>query len=164
MWMHSRALSPLFAAAFVLLLGGCATVRPPSNATAVKQTMTVTAYDPGKESCGWKRKWCGLGPAVYAYGPNKGKPKKVGITASGTKAREPKGSQPGTIAADTTRYPFGTLMYVPGYGYGRVEDRGGAIKGDHIDVFFKKRRVALEWGRQTQPVVVWLPRERQARR
>ena len=30
----------------------------------------------------------------------------------------------GTIAADTRRYPFGTIMYVPGYGYGRVEDRG----------------------------------------
>ena len=47
-------------------------------------------------------------------------------------------------------------MYVPGYGYGRVEDRGGAIKGpDKIDVFFKSRKQALNWGRQQLRVRVW---------
>ena len=34
----------------------------------------------------------------------------------------------GTIAADTSVYPFGTIMYIPGYGYGEVQDVGGAIK------------------------------------
>jgi 3D (Asp-Asp-Asp) domain-containing protein len=48
-------------------------------------------------------------------------------------------------------------MYVPGYGYGRVEDRGGAIKGQRLDVFFKKHRQAEQWGRATADVYVWLP-------
>jgi 3D (Asp-Asp-Asp) domain-containing protein len=81
----------------------------------------------------------------------KGERKKVGQTASGTQA------EIGTIAADTTLYPFGTILYVPGYGYGRVEDRGGAIKGNRLDVFFKKHRQAEQWGRATVNVHVWLP-------
>lgn len=85
---------------------------------------------------------------VHAYGPNKGKKKKVGVTASGTKAK------PGTIAADTSVFPFGTRMKIPGYGWGTVEDRGGAIKGGRIDLFFKSHKEALEWGRQTVKVRV----------
>jgi 3D (Asp-Asp-Asp) domain-containing protein len=88
---------------------------------------------------------------VYSYGPAKGKPKQVGVTASGTRAR------PGTIAADTSVFPFGTILYVEGYGYGRVEDRGGAIKGDHIDLFFHTHRQAMAWGRKRVLVRVWLP-------
>jgi 3D (Asp-Asp-Asp) domain-containing protein len=74
----------------------------------------------------------------------------VGITASGTKA------SPGTLAADTKHYPFGTVMYIPGYGYGRVEDRGSAIQGpDKVDVFFKSHKKALQWGRQRLRVRIW---------
>ena len=109
--------------------------------------MTVTAYCDCQQCCGWKRTW--YGKPVFAYGANKGKRKKVGVTASGTDAKV------GTLAADTSRYPFGTMMYIPGYGYGRVEDRGGAIKGDHIDLFFKTHKEALEWGRQQRQVRVW---------
>ena len=55
---------------------------------------------------------------------SEGRKKKIGVTASGKKAK------PGhTIAADTSPYPFGTKMNIPGYGWGVVEDRGGAIKG-----------------------------------
>jgi len=116
------------------------------------RTMLVTAYDAGPESCGWERKyWC-IGPPVYAYGPLKGKRKKVGITADGTQAKH------GTIAADTRLYPFGTKMYVPGYGWGEVHDVGTAIKGNHIDVFFSDRDDALQWGRKYLKVVILLPR------
>jgi len=111
--------------------------------------MLVTAYDAGKESCGWKRKYgCCLGPPVYAYGPNKGKRKKVGITSDGTKAKK------GTIAADISIYPYSTRMYVPGYGWGEVHDTGRAIKGDHIDVFFKDRDDAIDWGRKYLNVTI----------
>jgi 3D (Asp-Asp-Asp) domain-containing protein len=56
---------------------------------------------------------------------------------------------PGTIAADTDYYPFGTAMYIPGYGKGIIEDRGSAIKGpDRIDLFFDSHGKALKWGRQ----------------
>eukprot|EP00951_Prasinocladus_malaysianus_P043417 scaffold541676_cov42-Prasinocladus_malaysianus.AAC.1 len=61
----------------------------------------------------------------------------------------------GTIAADTMHYPFGTRMKVPGYGWGVVEDRGGAIKGvDRIDLFHRDHLSALKWGRQRLEVVV----------
>ena len=52
------------------------------------------------------------------------------------------------VAADK-RYAFGTEMMVPGYDQGRtvrVLDRGGAIRGDRIDVFFHSHQEALEWG------------------
>ncbi len=128
---------------------GCAThPKPPKGVKAYNRDMEVTAYDAGKKSTNWKRDWL-LRPVV-ASGPNKGQRKKVGVTASGTRVH------PGTLAADTKHYPFGTIMYIPGYGYGRVEDRGGAIKGpDKLDVFFKSHKKALQWGRQRLRVRVW---------
>ncbi|KAK3249671.1 hypothetical protein CYMTET_40907, partial [Cymbomonas tetramitiformis] len=57
------------------------------------------------------------------------------------------GSIDGTIAADTRHYPFGTRMYVPGYGWGVVEDRGGAIQGvSRVDLYHNNHSKALEWG------------------
>ncbi len=132
-----------------MLVGGCARMRPPRGVAPQTVTLMTTGYCRCGACCGWKRNWL-LRP-VYAYGPMKGKPKKVGETASGTMAR------PGTIAADTRIYPFGTIMYVEGYGYGRVEDRGGAIKGQHVDLFFRTHQQALNWGRQVRTVKVWLP-------
>jgi len=73
----------------------------------------------------------------------------VGITASGAEA------QRGTIAADTSIFPFDTVISIPGYGYGRVEDRGGDIKGYHIDLYFATHQQAREWGRKRLKVQVW---------
>jgi hypothetical protein len=64
----------------------------------------------------------------------------------------------GTIAADTTHYPFGTRMFIPGYGWGEVEDRGGAIKGAHrIDLYHRSHDNALQWGRRKVQVLVIKP-------
>lgn len=64
----------------------------------------------------------------------------------------------GTIAADTDYYPFGTRMFVPGYGWGEVEDRGGAIKGaKRIDLYYGSHEDALIWGRRNLTVLVVLP-------
>ena len=60
----------------------------------------------------------------------------------------------GTIAAGKS-YAFGTRMYVPGYGWGTVEDRGGAINGSHIDIYFSSHKRALKWGRKTLPVKIY---------
>ena len=112
-------------------------------------TMEVTAYSSDQESTNWRRGRILFWRAYVASGPNKGKRKVVGLTSSGTWARY------GTIAADTRYYPYGTVMIVPGYGRGVVEDIGGAIKGPRrIDVYFKTRRQALQWGRQTLKVRV----------
>lgn len=65
----------------------------------------------------------------------------------------------GTIAADTRYYPFGTRMYVPDYGWGVVQDRGGAIKGPHrIDLYFDSHSRALAWGRRKARVTIHYPR------
>ena len=126
---------------------GCATIQPSSGKPPVERRILVTGYCPCQECCSWHRNW--LGRPVYDAGPLKGRRKEVGMTASGTRAKH------GTIAADTKRYPFGTLMYIQGYGYGRVEDQGGAIKGDHIDLFFNNHHDAEVWGKRYRWVKIW---------
>lgn len=123
---------------------------PPRNRAPKEMVLDTTGYCTCGKCCSWKRSWF-FGQPVYSSGPMKGKPKKVGITASGVKARR------GTIAADTKVFPFGTIIYIPGYGYGRVEDRGGAIQGNHIDLFFPRHSEAIRWGRVKKKVKVWLP-------
>jgi 3D (Asp-Asp-Asp) domain-containing protein len=52
------------------------------------------------------------------------------------------------VAADKT-YAFGTEMIVPGYNDSepvQVLDRGGAIRGDRLDVFFNSHKEAMQWG------------------
>ena len=126
---------------------GCGHNRPPRGVTAIERSLVVTGYCRCGECCGWRRNW--FGRPVYTYGPQKGEKKRVGVTASATSAHV------GTIAADASRYPFGTIMYVEGYGYGRVEDRGQAIVGEHIDLFFLTHRQALAWGKKNMIVKVW---------
>lgn len=49
-------------------------------------------------------------------------------------------------AVDTRLIPFGSRLYIPGYGLAVARDRGGAIKGNHIDVLFPTHQEALAWG------------------
>ena len=134
-----------------LLMGGCGKSLHRSDEKRIERRMLVTGYDPGQKSTGWKHKWgCFLLPPVYAYGPNEGKRKAVGVTSDGTKAKM------GVIAADINRYPYGTKMYVPGYGWGEVHDTGSAIKGDHIDLFFPTEKDARAWGRKNLDVIILL--------
>ena len=114
-------------------------------------TMALTGYCNCGKCCNWHRTWFGLGSPVISSGPHKGDPKKVGYTSRGTEAKH------GTLAADISRYPYGTIVYVPGYGYGVVEDTGGAIKGDHMDLWFPNHDEALCWGKQRRTVKIWLP-------
>ena len=71
-----------------------------------------------------------------------------GITASGKPAK-------GKLIAAPSNYAFGTKMDVPGYGEALVEDRGGAIKGNKIDLLFSTHQEALNWGRQQLTVKVY---------
>jgi 3D domain len=165
----------------LLLLGGCASA-------PVGRLMETTAYCGCSACCGWERgssTWLHLDfwNRYVNYGTAAGRP-YTGQTASGAYPREPQEGlfsmdslhrpymipvrtflfpwylmpKDGTIAADTRFYPFGTRMYVPGYGWGRVEDRGGAIKGkDRIDLFFESHQDALYWGRRKVPVQIYYP-------
>lgn len=65
--------------------------------------------------------------------------KTNGITASGTRATANR-----TIAAPST-FAFGTQVVINGNTY-TVEDRGGAIQGNRIDVYMNSHSEALAWG------------------
>ena len=115
--------------------------------------MEVTGYSNDPVSTGWRRGRLLFWRAYLSGGSGRGRRKVVGMTSSGEWARY------GTIAADTRHYPYGTVMIVPGYGKGVVQDIGGAIKGpNRIDLFFKTRKRAIKWGRQTVNVRVKRPR------
>ena len=134
----------------VIILSGCAGIRPLRGTSFQTVVIETTGYCACGKCCGWHRSWIPPFRPVISAGPLKGKPKKVGITASGTQAKK------GTIAADTRHFPFGNVMVVPGYGHGRVEDRGSAVQGPtRIDLFFKTHKQALEWGRRRVRVQVW---------
>jgi len=142
-----RLAIPLILVAVAFLIHGCATLH--IGAEKEVKRMLVTAYFDDQKSTGWKHKW-GIFflPPVYAYGPNEGKRKQVGITADGSKAKK------GTIAADIKKYPYGTKMYVPGYGWGEVHDIGTTIKGEHIDIFFTDIDNAMAWGNKYLDVII----------
>jgi uncharacterized protein YabE (DUF348 family) len=79
--------------------------------------------------------------------------KGFGKTATGTTARRnPNGYS--SIAVDPRVIPYGTKMYIEGYGYGIAEDTGGAIKGNKIDVFFNTSAECFQWGRRTVNVYI----------
>jgi|GEM_PF-2666146 len=93
----------------------------------VTSTFTVTAYCPC-EKC------CGVGGGH--------------TTASGTTPTAGR-----TIAADTSVLPMGTHVLIEGHEY-VVEDRGGAIKGNRIDMFMSSHQEALNWGKRTVEVTI----------
>lgn len=80
---------------------------------------TLTAYCSCEECCG----------------------KSDGITASGVKAR------PNHTIAAPSEFAFGTKLMINGIEY-TVEDRGGAIKDNRIDVYFDSHQEAINFGKQ----------------
>lgn len=55
----------------------------------------------------------------------------------------------GIIAVDPRVIPYGTKVYIPGYGFAMAGDCGGAIKGNRIDLFMTSYNQAIQWGRRT---------------
>ncbi len=68
--------------------------------------------------------------------------KSDGITASGIKVKENR-----TLACPP-QYPFGTRIKIEGVGTLVCEDRGGAIKGNHFDIYMETKKEAFAFGRQ----------------
>jgi len=88
--------------------------------TAPAQLMNVSAYCPCEKCCG----------------------KADGYTASGVPAV-------GKIVAAPKGVAFGTVLDIPGYSpRAVVQDRGGAITGNKLDVLMETHQEALNWGRQ----------------
>lgn len=59
-----------------------------------------------------------------------GKPTEVGVTA----------------AADWSVLPKGSIVYIEGIGFREIQDVGGAVKSNHIDVLVKDHSEALNLG------------------
>ena len=88
-----------------------------SSSTTGGTTYKITAYCPCSKCCG----------------------KSTGRTASGTKATA------GRTVAASSKFAFGTKLNIGGHIY-TVEDRGGAINGNKIDIFVNSHSEALQWG------------------
>jgi hypothetical protein len=163
---------------FTLFFSSCAK-RQIATGGDNSRVIETTGYCGCSKCCGWERgNWIFLKLDFWNryidYGKYAGRPYS-GLTASGTTPTEPQPGffsldslqrpwmiptrlllfpwyflpEKGTIAADTKYYAFGTRMYIPGYGWGVVEDKGGAIKGpDRIDLFFDSHADAIQWGRR----------------
>ncbi len=98
--------------------------------------MHVTAYAPDRRCC-----W----------------PFDGSTTASGYSVNTNHGK---LVAADTHLIPMHALVSVPGYHKGQpvpVLDRGGAIKGQRLDVLMPSFGQAQDWGAQDINVKVYLP-------
>lgn len=149
-WLRAGAVA-MFAlwVAMAVFLPQCANGLRPRGVKPIVRTLQVTGYCRCGTCCSWRRTWYGR-PRV-TQGPDRGRTKRIGFTRTGERAWY------GTVAADPKRYPFGTVVYVKGYGYGRVEDTGSDVRGDHIDVFFYTHEEAVKWGSRTMAVRIWPP-------
>lgn len=107
------------------------------NNEGIEVKFRTTAYCPCAKCCG----------------------KTDGITASGAKA-----TAWHTVAAGEY-YPFGTKIYIPELkdepngGWFTVEDRGGAISNDRLDVFFESHEEAINYGVLNVTAYVYYPDE-----
>ena len=91
--------------------------RTSSTSTTGGTTYKITAYCPCSKCCG----------------------KATGRTASGTTATA------GRTVAASSKFAFGTKLNIGGHIY-TVEDRGGAVNGNKIDIFVNTHAEALQWG------------------
>ena len=85
-----------------------------------KFTINASAYTAAADECG----------------------KSDGITASGLKVQKDE-----TIACPP-QFPLGTKLNIEGFGTRICEDRGGAIKGNHVDIYVETKKEAFNFGRQ----------------
>jgi 3D (Asp-Asp-Asp) domain-containing protein len=99
------------------------------------KTITATGYTAGIESTG-------KSPNHPGYG----------ITYSGVKVKRDLYS---TVAADLNVFPIGTILFIPDYGFGVVADKGGAIKGNKVDLYYDTvKDVYEQWGKKTLEIYV----------
>ncbi|WML45878.1 3D domain-containing protein [Neobacillus sp. PS3-40] len=100
-----------------------------------KETVVATGYTAGYESTG-----------KHEDNP------EYGITYSGVKVKRDLYS---TVAADLRVFPIGTILFVPGYGYGVVADKGGAIRGNEVDLYYETvDDVYNFWGKKKLDIYV----------
>jgi 3D (Asp-Asp-Asp) domain-containing protein len=98
---------------------------PPPPPPPPTETYVITAYTVGDD-----------------YTPSHG------ITASGERVKA------GYTAACPRELPFGTELRIEGVGRRTCTDRGGRIRGRHIDLYMTTKKAALQFGRQRLKVEI----------
>ena len=93
-------------------------------------TFTTTGYDACVQCCG----------------------NTLGITASGTHVHYDEDGET-TCAVDTSIIPFGTRLLINGRVY-VTDDRGSAVIGDHVDLYFPTHQEAVDYATQYVEVFV----------
>ena len=118
----------------ILMISGllCTLFIPNIYAKEKTFTSTVTAYTLAQKECGKSKN-----------------NKYYGITASMKKAVE------GTTIAMSNKYKFGTKVKIEGFKHTFiVQDRGGAIQGDRIDIFMNNKKDAIRFGKKKLKVTI----------
>ena len=95
--------------------------------------------------------YCGCSKCCGKWGENRpldetGRP--IVYTANQSIAKEGV-----TIAADINVLHYGTAIIIDGHRY-IVQDRGGSIAGNKIDIYFESHQAALEFGVQYKEVFI----------
>lgn len=134
------ALVALTACAWTAKGTGTQPAEPPAVAVAAIQP---PALEPEPEWIEYEATaYCSCEKCCGSWALNR--PDGIVYTASGAVTE-----QGVTIAADWDVLPPGTVVYIDGLGERVVQDRGGAIKGNAVDVYFEDHDEALVFGRQT---------------
>ncbi|SFD08878.1 3D (Asp-Asp-Asp) domain-containing protein [Bacillus sp. 491mf] len=124
------------------------------NKQAIPSTEVIRALENAKDWSKYRQMEVtatGYTAGMESTGKTKGHP-GYGITYSGVKVKRDIYS---TIAADLRVFPIGTILFIPGYGYGVVADKGGAIKGNRLDLYYETvRDVYDQWGKKKLNVYV----------
>ncbi|AMM91600.1 3D domain-containing protein [Peribacillus simplex] len=122
----------------------------PNQVLKVKKTST-SAKPKAKAKTTSSKKYKTITVNATAYTANcKG---CSGITASGLNLKKNPNAK--AISVDPKVIPLGTKVHVEGYGEAIAADKGGAIKGNKIDVFYSSHSKAMNWGRKTVKVKVY---------
>lgn len=124
----------------------------PSPAPSTEQT-TTEVKKPEIISLGEYRltAYCGCSKCCGKWGENRpldenGKP--IVYTANQSIAKEGV-----TIAADINILPYGTKVIIDGHEY-IVQDKGGVINGNRIDIYFESHQDALNFGVQYKEIYI----------
>jgi len=131
MTLSSRALGATSLVALLFLAAPTGDAARPAN-RRVRKKVIATAY-------------C-LGPCRTC--------ETQGLTSTGTRGRR------GVAVARRGHkrvLPLGSSIWVPGYGWARVDDVGGGVGRTQIDVRFRTHRLASQWGKRQIQVVALVP-------
>jgi 3D (Asp-Asp-Asp) domain-containing protein len=114
---------------------------PVKTADELKREQVLAKYEEKRKNANYPQGKFTINASAYTAAADECG-KSDGITASGLKVKE------GVTIACPPQFPFGTKIKIEGMGTRVCEDRGGAIKGNHIDIYVETKKDAFSFGRR----------------